>query len=42
VKNEKDLTIYGKDEFYPVTPVEMLRTYQVRDKKIVRIQFTPL
>jgi hypothetical protein len=33
---------YKKDAFYPVSPVEILRTHQVRDTKMVRIQFTPM
>ena len=40
--NGKDTAIYGNDEFYPLLPVEILRTYQKRDTKIVRIQFTSL
>ena len=40
-ENGKDIDIYGKDEFYPLVPVEILRTYQTRDTKVVRIQFTP-
>ena len=33
---------YRTDAFYPSTHVEILRTYQVRDEKVVRIQFTPI
>ena len=38
----KNTAIYGKDEFYPSTPVEISRVYQERNRKVVRIQFTPL
>lgn len=34
--------VYTTDADYPWTPVEILRTYEVRDEKMVRIQFTPL
>jgi hypothetical protein len=34
--------IYKADAFYPSSPVEILGTYQVRDTKVVRIQFTPM
>lgn len=33
--------VYKMNALYPLTPVEILRTYQVRDKKFVRVQFTP-
>ena len=42
IQNRKDVDIYGKNSFYPLNPVEMLRTYQTRNEKVVRIQFTPL
>jgi len=42
IENGKDIDIYGKNEFYPLVPAEILRTYQTRDTKVVRIQFTPL
>ncbi|MEA1993051.1 MAG: C25 family cysteine peptidase [Euryarchaeota archaeon] len=42
IKNGKDVEIYEKEEFYPNSPVEILRTYQKRDKKVVRVQFTPV
>lgn len=42
LKMGKDTTIYEKDAFYPGNTVEMLRTYQVRDTKYVRIQFTAM
>jgi hypothetical protein len=41
-KDKKDVDIYGKDEFYPSPSVEILRTYQAGDEKVVRVQFTPL
>ena len=42
IKKGKDTTIYEKDAFYPGNTVEVLRTYQVRDAKYVRIQFTAM
>ncbi|MCK4248087.1 MAG: hypothetical protein KAX04_06060, partial [Methanomicrobia archaeon] len=38
----KDVDIYGKNEFYPSAPVMILRTYQMRDIKAVRVQFAPV
>jgi len=38
----KDIDIYGKNEFYPSAPVMILRTYQMRDIKAVRVQFAPV
>ncbi len=42
IKNGKDISIYEKETFYPGSPVEKLRTYQIRDSKFVRVQFTPI
>lgn len=42
IKNGKDTAIYENNAFYPGNTVEVLRTYQVRDAKFVRIQFTSM
>jgi len=42
IQDGKDIDIYGKNEFYPLDAVEILRTYQMRDTKVVRIQFMPV
>ena len=40
-KGGKDTSIYGTDAWYPQTYVEILRTFQTRDGKFVRLQYTP-
>jgi hypothetical protein len=39
--NGKNTQVYTKDALYPLSPVEMRGTSQVRDKKYVKVQFTP-
>ncbi len=41
IQNGKNTDVYSKNAFYPAHCVEILRTYQTRDKKYVRVQFTP-
>jgi hypothetical protein len=41
LKDGKNSSVYEKNAVYPETPIEILRTYQVKDKKYVRVQFTP-
>ncbi len=41
IENGKNVEVYTKNAFYPSSPVEILGVYQMRDKKYVRVQFTP-
>ncbi|KYK37059.1 MAG: hypothetical protein AYK19_07620 [Theionarchaea archaeon DG-70-1] len=41
IQNGKNTDVYKKDALYPLNPVDVVRTYQVKNKKYVRIQFTP-
>jgi hypothetical protein len=38
----KDVNIYESNEFYPLTPVEIIEIYEIEGKKVARIRFTPL
>ena len=41
IQNGKNVDVYNSNGLYPESPVDILRTHQIREKKYVRVQFTP-